>query len=486
MDELKHRAGEKLEALHVAAKTAADNGKSRVSDAVQTTVDAVQKIRDAFHSVWHHELIAEGRERAAAWTKEAVRRIREGAPPLSPVLLYEELVALWHDRVWRRGMLIFVCGVVAGGSAGVLIGLRVARRVPAGPHARALHSQADQSVILVEDAVAPGAGTGEVLVRVQAFSICTVDRGALRGRAHMLRSLIYRGHVTVGRGFAGVVLDVGQGVTDLEMGDEVWGCVSEWSGGAATELLTIRSTRVSKRPRNLAADTAASLPWAGGEALIALRNLSYTPENCKGKRVAVCGAASGEGCALVQLLSTWGVHVTVVAPRHAALTLKDLGAQDFVDIEGNRETGTWTSLEARAKRSGPWDAVLACAAAEVPPNALANKPALLKATAPRRAFLDIRPGPLITDRLPTPFAILFATTFYTYRVFRWLLGCGSNTDWLEDRFRLREGLDTLAKLVDRGAMAPILDKVYLPQEFESALAHACSDDAIGTTVIRFP
>lgn len=42
---------------------------------------------------------------------------------------------------------------------------------------------------------------------------------------------------------------------------------------------------------------------------------------------------------------------------------------------------------------------------------------------------------------------------------QWLLGCGYNTDWLEDRFRLREGLDTLTKLVDRGALAPILDKV---------------------------
>ncbi|CAH1640543.1 unnamed protein product [Spodoptera littoralis] len=486
MDELKHRAGEKLEALQVAAKTAADNGKSRVQDVVQTTVDAIQKIREAFHDIWHNELIAEGRERAAAWTREAVRRIREGAPPLSPVLLYEELVALWHDRVWRRSMLIFACGVVAGGSAGVLLGLKISRRQHGGPHARALHSQADQSVILVEDAVAPGAGTGEVLVRVQAFSICTVDRGALRGRAHLLRSLLYRGYVTVGRGFAGVVLDVGQGVTDLEMGDEVWGCVSEWCGGAATELLTIRSTRVSKRPRGLAADTAASLPWAGGEALMALRNIAYTPENSKGKRVAICGAASGEGCALVQLLSTWGVHVTVVAPRHAALTLKDLGASDFVDIEGNRESGAWSSLEARARRTGPWDAVLACAAAEVPPIALANKPALLKAKASRTAFVDLRPGPLITDRLPTPFAIIFATSFYTYRVLRWLVGCGSNTDWLEDRFRLREGLETLAKLVERGTMAPILDKVYLPQEFESALAHACSDDAIGTTVIRFP
>jgi NADPH:quinone reductase-like Zn-dependent oxidoreductase len=40
--------------------------------------------------------------------------------------------------------------------------------------------------------------------------------------------------------FAGVILDVGPDVTDFEMGDEVWGCVSEWAGGAASELLTVR------------------------------------------------------------------------------------------------------------------------------------------------------------------------------------------------------------------------------------------------------
>lgn len=488
MDELKHRAGEKLEALHVAAKTAADNGKSRVHDVVHRTVEAIQKLQEACHDLWHHELIAEGRGRVAAWAKDAVRRVKEGAPPLSPVLLYEELVALFHDRVWRRSMMIFACGVVVGGSTGVLVGLRMARRVQSGPHARALHTHSDQSVLLVEDAIAPGTGPGEVLVRVQAFSVGAVDRGTLRGRGHSLRSLLYRGHVTVGRGFAGVVLDVGHGVQDLEMGDEVWGCVTEWNGGAATELLTIRSTRVSKRPRGLAADTAASLPWGGGQALIALRKLKYTLDNCKGKRVAVCGAASGEGCALVQLLSAWGAHVTVLAPRHAALTLKDLGAHDFVDIEGQRsgEGGAWTSLEARARREGPWDAVLACAAAEVPPPALANAKALLRATAPHRALVDLRPGALISDRLPTPLFVIFAATFYTYRMCRWVVGCGTHTDWLEDSYRLREGLDTLTKLVDTGDVAPILDKVYLPQDFEVALAHACSEDAIGTTVIRFP
>ncbi|XP_026328037.1 uncharacterized protein LOC113236246, partial [Hyposmocoma kahamanoa] len=107
-------------------------------------------------------------------------------------------------------------------------------------------------------------------------------------------------------------------------------------------------------------------------------------------------------------------------------------------------------------------------------------------TAPRNAILDLRPKPLLSDRLPTPFAFVFAASFYTFRFLRWLVGSGTHTDWLEDKYRLRDGLATLTSLVDSGTIGPVLDKVYLPQEFENALAHACSDDAIGTTVIRFP
>ncbi|CAH0686663.1 unnamed protein product [Chilo suppressalis] len=482
MDELKHRAGEKLEALHLAAITAADGGKNRVQDVFSQAAESIRKLREAFQELWQNELFAESRQRVVAWTREATQRIREGALPLSPVLLYEELVALFKDRVWRRSVIIFVCGVVVGGSAGLCIGLRAGARVPTGPHARALHSQPDQSVILVEDAVAPGAGAGEVLVRVQAFSVCPVDRSVLRGRGSTLRSLITRTHLTVGRGFAGVVLDVGPGVESLEMGDEVWGCVSEWAGGAAGELLTIRSTRVSKRPRTVTADGAATLPWAATAALTALESLNLSPENAKGKRVAICGAASGEGCVLVQLLSAWGAHLTVLAPRQAAMILQDLGAQEFVDSE---EPGScWRALEVAAARTGPWHCALACPG--VLASAPANKQAILKATAPRNAIIDLRPQPFISDRLPTPLTFVYAVSFYTIRALRWVVGLGSHTDWLENRQRLRPGLENLAQLVDTGRLQPVLDKVFMPQDFESALAHACSEDAIGTTVIRFP
>ncbi|CAK1543351.1 unnamed protein product [Leptosia nina] len=485
MDGFKHRAGEKFDALHDAAVVAASNGKHKLEGVYQQTAEALSKLREIFNDIWQNELVLEGRARAVAWGKEAAKRIREGAPPISPTVLYQELVTLFKDRVWRRSMIIFACGVVLGGSTGLVIGLRAASRGPTGPHARALQTQADQSVILVEDAVSHGAGPGEVLVRVQAFSVSAADRSVLRGRAAALRSLITRSHVTVGRGFAGVVLDVGQGVTDFEMGDEVWGCISEWSGGAATELLAIRSSRISKRPRTLGADSAASLPWAGSLALIALDTLLYTPDTCKGKRVLIAGAGSGEGCALVQLLGCWGARTTAAAPRHSRNTLRNLGAQDFIDLEGQNDhvAPSWLVVEQHASRTGPWDACVACTGA--PPN---HPPynTLLKATAPRSAVLELRPRALITDRLPTPLWVLYTASFYTFHMLRWISGSGWHTDWLESRHQLTEGLETLRHLVEGGQLSPVLDKVYFPQDFEAALAHACSEEAVGTTVIRFP
>ncbi|XP_059061333.1 uncharacterized protein LOC131854218 [Achroia grisella] len=489
MDELKHRAGEKLEALHEAAKIAADDGKSRVQDVFNTTAETIRKIREAFSELWNNELISEGRARVAAWSHEALQRLKDGAPPLSPLVLYEELLALFKDRMWRRSVAIFLVGAVVGGSAGLCAGLRAARP-PAGPLARALHSQPDRSVLFVEDAPARSAGAGEVLVRVQAFSACAVDRSVLRGRGAALRGLLSRPHVTVGRGFAGVVLDVGPGVTSLELGDEVWGCVSEWSGGAATELLTIRSTRAGRRARGVGAAQGAALAWGGTRALRALRRLRYGAHDVKGKRVAVCGAASGEGCALLQVLSAWGARPAAACHPSAASALLALGAVEVLEVESCGAGPWWRRLARAAARAGPWDAAVACGGAggahAAPAGPAPDASALLKATAPRDAIVDLRPKPLISDRLPAPLSLLFAISFHTYRLLRWVVGLGSHTDWLEDPLQLREGLDELAALVDSGALSPLVDKVFLPVEYEAALAHACSDAAIGTTVVRFP
>ncbi|XP_050667830.1 reticulon-4-interacting protein 1 homolog, mitochondrial-like [Leptidea sinapis] len=481
MDEFKYRASLKLEALQDAAVTVAYNSRSKLDGAIQKSIDAIHKIHEIILEIWSHEMVLEGRERAAVWGREAVRRIREGALPLSPMVLHRELMAILKDRVWRQSLVVFMCGAALGGGAGLLLGLRAARLPPASPTCRALLTQQDHSVMLVEDAVCRGAARGEVLVRVQAFSVCGADRGALRGRGAALRSLLSRAPLAVGRGFAGVVLDVGPGVTDLELGDQVWGCVSEWRGGACAEQLAVRSTHISKRPARLSAPAAACLSWAGTRALAALSAVRLLA----GSRVLVCGAASGEGCAVLQLVVARGARATAAARPAARDLLADLGGAEFVELSDpdSHVAASWLPLEQEASRTGPWDAVLVC------PGAPAGPPprhTLLKARAPHGGVVELRPRALLTDRLPAPLFLTFAAGFYVLKALRWICGCGTHTDWLESPESLRAGLEALRQLVQEEQLVPVLDKVFLPQEFEEALAHACSDQAVGTTVIRFP
>lgn len=75
----------------------------------------------------------------------------------------------------------------------------------------------------LRDTPAPTPGTGETLVRVHASSVNPID-GAIA--AGMLKDLIpHEVPLTLGRDFAGVVEQVGDGVSDLDAGDEVFGIV---------------------------------------------------------------------------------------------------------------------------------------------------------------------------------------------------------------------------------------------------------------------
>jgi NADPH:quinone reductase len=75
---------------------------------------------------------------------------------------------------------------------------------------------------LRDDLPAPGAGAGELIVRVHASSVNPVDAAIASGLKGMAE---YEFPVTLGRDFAGVVEEPGSGVTRHDVGDEVFGFV---------------------------------------------------------------------------------------------------------------------------------------------------------------------------------------------------------------------------------------------------------------------
>src|SRR6266568_4181908 len=126
-------------------------------------------------------------------------------------------------------------------------------------------------VVELVDLTTPEPAADEVVVRVLASSINRGDYYALGGAAVLMRPMI-GGFLRpkterIGGDFAGVAEAVGGDVTDIQPGDEVYGCRS----GAFAQYVAVKQA-VASKPANLSFEEAAAVPVAALTALEALRD----------------------------------------------------------------------------------------------------------------------------------------------------------------------------------------------------------------------
>lgn len=188
---------------------------------------------------------------------------------------------------------------------------------------------ADQPAALV-DLPEPGVPAGGVRVRVRAASVNGID--VYEANGYLLAMMEHRFPVVVGRDFAGVVDAVGEGRTDLAVGDEVFGfvpTVPPLEAGTWAELLAGGPELVvTRKPTGISFETAASIPLAGATALDSVD----APAIGAGDTVLVVGATGGVGSFAVQLAAQRGA--TVIATAKAGgedAYVRGLGAIDAVD-----------------------------------------------------------------------------------------------------------------------------------------------------------
>lgn len=81
--------------------------------------------------------------------------------------------------------------------------------------------------------------------------------------------------------------DVGQNVTRLEIGDEVWLTLPFWAPGTLCQTVLVKEARVARKPKNIGYEGAASLPFAGSIALSALEAAGLNQENTNSKRYSM-------------------------------------------------------------------------------------------------------------------------------------------------------------------------------------------------------
>jgi NADPH:quinone reductase-like Zn-dependent oxidoreductase len=180
------------------------------------------------------------------------------------------------------------------------------------------------------DLPAPVAGDRQVVVAVAARSINLID---IRVRSGMMGPLVNKRFPKVpGADFAGQVLAVGPGVTDLKVGDRVFGAADPFKGGSFAERLAVPANQVAPLPEAITLGDAAALPIAGLAALIAMRDLGKVRA---GARVLIHGATGPVGLAAIQLAKAMGAHVTAVAGAGIDLA-QTLGADVTLDYRAGQ------------------------------------------------------------------------------------------------------------------------------------------------------
>ena len=171
-----------------------------------------------------------------------------------------------------------------------------------------------------------------VLVRVRATSVNAGDWHLMRGDPFLTR-LIWGGIrkpkiQILGMDIAGTVEAVGKDVTQFQVGDEVFGDLSECGFGAFAEYVCATEAALALKPTNISFEQAATVP---GAALAALQGLRDCGQIKSGQKVLINGASGGVGSFAVQIAKALGAEVTAVCSTHKMAMMNTLGADRVID-----------------------------------------------------------------------------------------------------------------------------------------------------------
>ncbi len=177
----------------------------------------------------------------------------------------------------------------------------------------------------LERASAAPLGVDDVRIAVAAAGINFADVAVRMGLYSSAKKYV-GWPITPGFEVAGRVTELGGGVSDLAVGEEVV-AVTRF-GGYATELVVPRH-QVWRRPSRTDALCGAGFPAVAATAYFALFDLVHPRA---GDTLLVHSAAGGVGGMLVQLGKLAGARVVgVVGASHKVETVRDLGADAVID-----------------------------------------------------------------------------------------------------------------------------------------------------------
>ncbi|KXI30925.1 zinc-dependent alcohol dehydrogenase family protein [Paraglaciecola hydrolytica] len=171
----------------------------------------------------------------------------------------------------------------------------------------------------------PAIKSGHILVKVAATSVNAVDT-KIRELGTDLGPLAPPLPAVLGMDFAGIVTEIGEGVTHFAIGDEVYGCAGGLGDlpGALAEYMLADARLVAHKPKTISMREAAAIPLVGITAYEGLVRAGIS----QGQKVLVHGGSGGVGHIALQLAKYFGADVYSTGGGEKQLALiEKLGAK---------------------------------------------------------------------------------------------------------------------------------------------------------------
>jgi NADPH:quinone reductase-like Zn-dependent oxidoreductase len=194
------------------------------------------------------------------------------------------------------------------------------------------HRYGSPDVLRLDDIPQPVPGENDVLVKVQAVSINSWDWDMLTGRpyAYRLFSGILKPKSTGLHGcdIAGKVEAVGVNVRQFNVGDDVFGDLSEGGWGAFAEYTCARENQLMLKPPGMTFEEAACLSHGGN---LAVQGLIDSGKIQSGQSVLINGGGGSTGTLAIQIAKLFAVELTAVDRTEKLELMRTLGADHLID-----------------------------------------------------------------------------------------------------------------------------------------------------------
>jgi NADPH:quinone reductase-like Zn-dependent oxidoreductase len=308
----------------------------------------------------------------------------------------------------------------------------------------------------------PQMGPNDVLVRIDATAINQLDSKVRDGEFKLF--LPYRPPFILGHDLAGRVLRVGANVRAFKVGDGVYARPRDHRIGTFAELIGMDQADVALKPASLTMEESAGIPLVAltaWQALVEIGNVQ------PGQKVFIQAGSGGVGTIAIQLAKHLGATVATTTSAANADLVRDLGADVVID---------YRTQDFEQVLSG-YDLVLNSQDA-------ATLEKSLKVLKPGGKLISISGPPDLpfAKSLRLNVLLRFVMRMLSRGFIKKAKARGVDYSFL---FMRADGaqLAQITRLIDAGAIRPVVDKVFPFSQTAEALAYVETGRAKGKVAI---